>query len=99
MFILDETTSLDSMLPLRRELPFRSVGKELMVRDPENGQVHFLNPTAAVIWNCCDGANSLAQCQAQLLNAFAIPEGVDLEADIRETIADLNRRKLIVWAE
>lgn len=96
MSLPGKSVGLDGVLPQRRELPFRSVGKEIMVRDPDNGQVHFLNPTAALIWKCCDGASSLAQCQARLRDVFAIPEEINLEADICETIADLKEQKLIV---
>jgi hypothetical protein len=83
------------MLPRRRGLAARTVGQEVLVRDPESGKVHFLNGTAAVIWECCDGATSPGECERRLRESFTIPPEVDLAADIRETVAGFAEKGLI----
>jgi PqqD family protein of HPr-rel-A system len=90
-----DSNTKEKQLPRRRELPTRVVGQELLVRDPQSGQVHFLSATAALIWDCCDGQTSFAECASRLNAAFAIPEGVDIGADIREALDDFARRGLL----
>jgi Coenzyme PQQ synthesis protein D (PqqD) len=85
----------EALLPKRLDLPGRPVSRDLMLRDPETGRVHFLNATAAVVWNCCDGETSVAECAQRLRSAFAVPPSVDLLADIRAAVTDLNRRGLL----
>jgi hypothetical protein len=88
----------DSPLPARRALPSREVGDELMVRSPDSGEVHFLNGTAAIIYACCDGATTAAQCEQLLRARFVIPDDVDLQADIRATVRDLQEKCLVETA-
>ena len=83
------------LLPERRNVSFRKVGKEVLIRDAETSQVHFLNPAGSIVWECCDGKTALDDCEARLRAAFVIPAQVDLVADIRETIADLDRKGLL----
>jgi PqqD family protein of HPr-rel-A system len=85
----------ETTLPLRRDLPHRAVGQEVLVRDPETGKVHFLNATAGVVWECCDGRTSRRDCERRLREAFVMPDNIDLAADIRETLADFEQRGLI----
>ena len=87
--------SMDFVLPKRRALPERPAGADVLLRDPSGGGVHFLSPTAAVVWECCDGRTTTAQCVARLRGAFAVPEGVDLAADVLETVKDFQRRGLL----
>ncbi len=89
----------DMTLPLRRDLPSRQTGDELLVRDPASGQVHFLNPTAAVIWQSCDGATSVQACAEALRARFAVPNSVDLAQDVLRTVAAFERQGLITGGE
>lgn len=88
-------SSEEKLLPPRRDVPSRIVDQELLVRDPQTGQVHFLSATAALIWNCCDGQTSFAECASRLNAAFAIPEGVDIGADIQEALDGFAQRGLL----
>lgn len=82
-------------LPRRKALPSQSVQTELLIQDPVTRQVHFLNPSAVVIWEACDGETTVGECAARLRAAFDIPDGVDLAADIQETLRDFRRNGLI----
>jgi hypothetical protein len=66
-----------------------------MLRDPETGRVHFLNGTAAIVWQCCDGQTSIDECERRLRSAFAVPASVDVHADILAATLDLLRRDLL----
>ncbi|MGV3721853.1 MAG: PqqD family protein [Actinomycetota bacterium] len=82
-------------LPRRKSLPSQRVQGELLVEDPATAIVHFLNPSAAFIWEACDGETSAAMCAERLRSAFTVPEEVDLARDIRDTVLDFRRRGIL----
>ncbi|HLK59092.1 MAG TPA: PqqD family protein [Chthonomonadaceae bacterium] len=90
-----KSPAMTPLLPRRRDLPSSPVGRELMVRDPESGQVHFFNAAARFIWDSCDGATSIRECAMRLRAEFSVPETVDLQADIAETLADFSQKGLL----
>jgi hypothetical protein len=89
------SSARDDSLPKRKEMPHRMAGDEMLITDPATGQVHFLNATAAAIWQCCDGACTLTDCEDQIRGAFAPPEDVDVCADIREVLVELDKKGLL----
>jgi len=91
---MDESAGA-AMLPQRRDLVYRMAGQEALVRDAQSGMVHFLSPTAAVIWQCCDGATSFDLCEERLRDSFDVPTGADLAQDIREALADFAKKGLL----
>jgi hypothetical protein len=84
-----------TLMPKRRDVPSRTVGEELLVRDPASERVHFLNSTAAVVWECCDGATPLSACVDRVRETFAVPDTVDLAADVRETLEHFRQQGLL----
>jgi len=92
---MSENPESNESLPRRRDLPSRVVGKEVLVREPGIGKVHFLNPTAALVWECCDGKTSARECERRMRAAFTIAAEADIAADIRQTVADFAQRGLI----
>ncbi len=83
-------------LPKRRPLSARAAGSDVLLSDTDSGQVHFLNATAAVVWNCCDGHTDLDGCVRRLRETFAIPAEADVAADVRAVLADLEQRRLLL---
>jgi PqqD family protein of HPr-rel-A system len=71
------------------------VQSDLLVHDPAAGQVHFLNPTAALIWTACDGVLTQNECAERLRIAFTIPDEVELADDIRASLLDFQQRGLL----
>ena len=45
----------------QNDLVVQEVFDELVIYDLERNQVHSLNPTAALVWQQCDGQTSPAQ--------------------------------------
>ncbi len=67
---------------------------ELVVYDADSGRSYVLNPTAACIWELCDGLHSLPAIAQQLCVAFAIPYERALD-DVRELIDDFHAAGLL----
>jgi coenzyme PQQ synthesis protein D (PqqD) len=72
---------------------------------PDGGLVLFhsqrslivtLNPTAALIWECCDGAHDVGDIAAQLREVF--PDATDAERDMRSLLATLCETGMIADA-
>ncbi len=82
-------------LPLGRALAARQAGSDVLLRDPASGTVHFLSPTAALVWNCCDGQTTVETCAARMRASFKIKPDADLTADIRETVDGFQRLGLL----
>lgn len=85
----------DQEMPRRRDLPARPAGSELMIRDPVNGRVHFLNATAAAVWECCDGETMRTDCERRLRSRFEVPEPADLQADIQAVLQGFSEKGLL----
>jgi len=74
-------------------------GREVLIyssADPAGGAIHALNPTAAVIWDLCDGAHSLAEMERAVRLAFAVPAERDLAADVRAAIETFQNKGLLL---
>jgi hypothetical protein len=63
-------------LPRRRELTSRMTGDEIVVHNPTAGRLHFLNRTATIVWQACDGATTLDECLEQIRTRCEIPADV-----------------------
>lgn len=91
--------------PQRRpELLVERAGREVMIyrnsqagsADMAGGAIHALNPTAAFIWDLCDGAHSLLEIESALRHAFSVPAERDLAVDVRAAIAEFQTKGLLV---
>ncbi len=91
--------------PQRRpELLVERAGREALIYSAgqagppaaAGGAIHALNPTAALIWDLCDGAHSLAEIEGALRLAFSVPAERDLDADVRATIAEFQIKGLLM---
>lgn len=57
-------------------------------------EIMTLNPTAALIWECCDGAHSVAMIGDELREVF--PDVDDITADLLPLLRELIDRAMIV---
>lgn len=57
-------------------------------------QVLTLNPTAALIWECCDGAHDLAAIAGEVREIF--PTAPDPEGDVRTLLGTLRERGMLL---
>jgi hypothetical protein len=82
-------------MPKRRNLPNSKAGNEAFVQTPLDAKIHFLNPTAVIVWECCDGMTTLLECENQIRERFNVPASADLKADILKVIADIRLKGLL----
>jgi tetratricopeptide (TPR) repeat protein len=81
--------------PVRAEgLEVREVDDGLVVYQAEPECVHHLNSTAAIVFELCDGENTVPEIGEQLARAFGLMEVPDLVTE--ECIADLWSKGVIV---
>lgn len=57
-------------------------------------QVLTVNATAALVWECCDGAHDLAALVAEVREVF--PDAPDPARDIRELLDHLHEQGMLV---
>jgi hypothetical protein len=53
-----------------------------------------LNPTAALIWECCDGTHNIPAICAEMHEVF--PDRMDIHDDVLRLLQDLLERGMIV---
>ena len=53
-----------------------------------------LNPTAALIWECCDGEHTIPAICAEIREVF--PDNANVEDDVMSMLQDLLERGMIV---
>jgi hypothetical protein len=82
--------------PIRRDgLEIDEAEDGLIIFDPREDMVHHLNPTAAIIFDLCDGSRDLDTIAALLAEIYELttPPLEDALAGLRS----LSERELISW--
>src|SRR3954454_21948803 len=69
-----------------------TLSNELCLYDWQRGQVHALNPTAALVWQHCDGATSPEAMAAVPSRELSVPEP---ETVVAVTLRELEREHLL----
>src|SRR5919198_3231271 len=79
--------------PKRAEtVHIETLGDELCIYDWQRKQVHALNPTAARVWQQCDGQTSPEQIAATLAAELNVPNAEEL---VWLTLSKLERAHLL----
>ena len=71
------------------------IGDELCIYDWQRKHVHSLNPTAAQVWQRCDGQTSPAEIGAALQSTLGVPNAEEV---VWLTLAQLERAHLLTAA-
>jgi len=79
----------DNRTPKRDpEYHLEEIDGELLLYNPSKTQTLYLNETAAIIWQLCDGKRSEREIVEMLVASF--PEAADsIESDIREALREI----------
>lgn len=72
----------------------RVLEDEGILYDPATHSVHSLNPTAALVWDLCDGEHTLSDI-VDLLGEIFEAEREEVAADVQETLKRLQRLGLL----
>ena len=67
-----------------------------IVHDQERGKIHFLNFTAAILLEMCDGENTVSDLEEFLREGFELPSRPARE--VETCLADLQSQGLIEYA-
>ena len=67
---------------------------DLLLADFQGSQLHVLNPTAAAVWEMCDGQSTAEQMAGQLAAQFALsPDQV--QGDVAKILAEFWEKGLV----
>lgn len=69
---------------------------EAVLLDGETGVVFTLNPTATLVWRCCDGAARLGEIIDDIAFVFEDTEQGRVEVDVLALVKEVGRRGLLV---
>jgi hypothetical protein len=68
---------------------------EAVLLDGDTGAVHTLNPTATLVWQCCDGAARLGEIIDDLADVFHEAERAAIAADVLDLARQMARQGLM----
>lgn len=87
----------DNQAPKVRDgLLFRPLDEEWVVYDPSGQQLHVLNLTAALVWQCCNGDLSVDEIVDTVREAFDKPtEREQVERDVLGTVDEFAKKGLL----
>ena len=95
MYLALKSHAAIPMLPTRRpDLMTRALDDELVIFDQDKGQVHRLNPTAAYVWNCCDGRHTPTEIAKNLADDFDRAQDA-VYSDVVQVIDTMSRLGLL----
>ena len=81
------------ILPRRRPgLIVEKLEKETLVYDPKVDRMHCLNPTAALVFTCCDGKTPVSEVSRRLAERLGGPADARL---VHLTLRRLSRSRLV----
>ncbi len=79
----------------RREgLSAEVVGADYVLHDARTGQVHFMNETAALVWELADGSRSLDELCAFVARRYGRP-AQDVRVDVVQILATMRGEGLL----
>ena len=91
----NDTKLHNKQIPRRRDdLIERELPEELILYDPENDRAFLLNRVAALIWDLCDGNNSVEMIADQIATMFTNPVK-QIHDDVRSFIGKYLREGLL----
>lgn len=65
-----------------------TVDEDVMLFHPGKTQIHYLNPTAALIWQLCDGQRTTDELIRLLVESYP-DASAEIPADVHDTLQDL----------
>jgi len=65
----------------------------MVIYRADTNQLLTLNPTAALVWACCDGAHTLSAIVAEVRELF--PDAPMIERDVTTIVQDLRVRGML----
>lgn len=89
-----DSLTLDDMPRLGTQIALAVADGEGVLLDGDSGASHHLNPTAALVAQCLDGATSLAVLCQEMVEEAGV-DGEQARTGVLELVRDLGRRGLL----
>jgi hypothetical protein len=88
------SAALDHQLPAarRHDLVITPLADELVIYDTAANQLHTLNPTAAFVWQQCDGQTSVSVIAQRFAQTYGMDDGSGL---VWSALDQLDRQQLL----
>ncbi len=67
---------------------------DLLLADFRRSQMHMLNPTAAVVWDLCDGENSVEEIAGLIAEHFSL-QVTDVLGDVEKVLGGFRENAMI----
>lgn len=67
---------------------------EAVVYDEDNGNLHHLNPPAALVFSLCDGSGTARELSADIAEGYGMP-AAEVERDVRRLLLRFRRAGLL----
>jgi PqqD family protein of HPr-rel-A system len=75
---------------VRSDLTVVEMEGEAVIYDEANGQIHYLNRTATIVFNLCDGTSTVPEFAGDIADAFSLsPE--EVERQVRTLIRSFRK--------
>ena len=70
------------------------MGDGLILYNHDSSLVHHLNPSAALVWQLCDGQATVGDLAKEIAEEYGLP-GAEVEAQVAEVIAEFDALDLV----
>lgn len=79
----------------RHRIVARPAGSDIVLYDAARGRLHVLNPTAAFVWDLCDGSHSTRDIATRIGATFTDSAGHDTAADVEKILDSFKKEDLL----
>ena len=83
---------------VRADLTVVELDGEAVIYDEHNGDLHRLNPTAALVFSLLDGSSTIDDLACDVSQAFSMP-AAEIEGQLRELVVLFGESHLLVGTE
>lgn len=85
----------DLVMRFRSTVAAVELDGEAVLLDADSGAVHTLNPTATLVWLCCDGTARLGEIIDDLTDAYSDAGREVIAADVVQLARSIGRQGLL----
>jgi hypothetical protein len=78
----------------RADLAVYQFGEELVIYDPTGRQVHYLNPTGALVFRLCDGTATVRETVTDVAETYGLARR-EVEKEVRTVVRQLRHQGLL----
>ena len=94
-----DTPHLPGNIPTRSDdFVLEELDGDLLLFNPQNGRLLELNSTAALVWQLCDGARSVAEIEALLAGLYPDAAG-SIAHELPAILRQFQEAEALTWQE